>query len=73
MLVGVGAVGQRPEEERAILEIVTEMGGEGRERIRRSGHYGMYFRKASVALVPPKPKALLSATSTSCLRAWLGM
>jgi len=34
--------------------------------------YARYLRNASVAFVPPKPKALLSATSTSCLRAWFG-
>ena len=31
-----------------------------------------YLRNASVAFVPPNPKALLSATSTSCFRAWFG-
>ena len=71
VLVGIGAMGQRVEEEIAILELVTEGGPEGPERIRRSV-YGAYFRKTRVALVPPNPKALLIATSTSCLRAWLG-
>ena len=71
MLVGVGAMGQRVEEEVTILELVTEGGPEGPEPIRRFV-YGEYFRKTNVALVPPNPKALLSATPTSCLRAWLG-
>jgi len=30
---------------------------------------GRYLRNTRVALVPPKPNALLSATSTSCFRA----
>jgi len=38
----------------------------------RANHQPRNFLKASVALVPPNPNALLSATSTSCLRAWFG-
>ena len=36
------------------------------------GRYPRYLRKASVAFVPPNPKAFESAISMSCLRAWFG-
>ena len=34
--------------------------------------YSRYLRKASVAFVPPNPKAFEMAISMSCLRAWFG-
>jgi hypothetical protein len=73
VLVGVGAVRERLLEERGIGEIVIEEIAERARRIRRDDPaYGRYFRNARMAFVPPKPNALLSATSTSCLRAWFG-
>ena len=73
VLVGVGAVGERLLEEPGIGESVSEEIAERARRIRRDGPgYGRYFRNARMAFVPPKPNALLSATSTSCLRAWFG-
>jgi hypothetical protein len=72
VLGGVGGVGQRPEQERAVSEAVAEPALERLEVRRRRGQ-PKYLRKASVALVPPNPNALDSAYSTSTLRAWLGM
>ena len=73
VLVGVRAVRERLLEEPRIGELVIEEPAERARRIRRDGlGYGRYFRNARMAFVPPKPNALLSATSTSCLRAWFG-
>jgi len=73
MLIGIRAVRERLLEEARISELVVEKTTEGARRIRRDGPgYGRYFRNARMAFVPPKPNALLSATSTSCLRAWFG-
>jgi hypothetical protein len=73
VLVGVRAVCECLLKEPGIGEIVVEETAERARRIRRDGPgYGRYFRNARMAFVPPKPKALLSATSTSCLRAWFG-
>jgi len=73
VLVGVRAVRERLLEEPGIGELVIEETAERARRIRRDGlGYGRYFRNARMAFVPPKPNALLSATSTSCLRAWFG-
>src|SRR5215471_13319161 len=59
--------------EHRIGELVIEETAERARRIRRDSlGYGRYFRNARMAFVPPKPNALLSATSTSCLRAWFG-
>ena len=70
VLVGVGAVRERLLDEPGIGEIVTEEIAERARRVRRDGpSYGRYFRNARMAFVPPKPNALLRATSTSCLRA----
>ena len=73
VLVGVRAVRERLLEEPRIGELVIEETAERARRIRRDGlDYARYFRNARMAFVPPKPNALLSATSTSCLRAWFG-
>jgi hypothetical protein len=73
VLVGIRAVRESLLEEPRIGEIVIEELAERARRIRRDGPgYGRYFRNARIAFVPPKPNALLSATSTSCLRAWFG-
>jgi hypothetical protein len=69
MLGGVGGVGQRAEQERPVSEAMAQP---ALERLEVRGQ-PRYLRKASVALVPPKPKALDSAYSTSTLRAWFGM
>ena len=74
VLVGVGGVRERALEERAVAEAMAETrleGGQARG-VERLGGQARYLRKTRVALVPPKPKALDSASSTSCLRAWLG-
>jgi len=73
MLVGVRAVREGLLEELRIGELVIEETAERERRVRRDGlGYARYFRNARMAFVPPKPNALLSATSTSCLRAWFG-
>ena len=71
MLVGVGAVGQRAFEQGGVTEAVVEGALQAGQRVGVEIQ-GRYRRKASVAFVPPNPKALDRATSTSCLRAWLG-
>ena len=76
MLVRVGGVGQGPLQQGVITEPIAEPALEIRDASRvhdeRARRQARYFLKASAALVPPKPKALLRATSTSCLRAWFG-
>jgi hypothetical protein len=75
MLVRVGGVRQRAREQRlvdeAVAEPALERGDAGGVEI--GVGQARYLRKTSVALVPPKPNALDSASSTSCLRAWFGM
>ena len=66
VLVGVRGVREGAIEEGRVAKPVAETGFEGRECQPR------YLRKASVAFVPPNPKAFEMATSTSCLRAWFG-
>src|SRR5437867_568367 len=75
VLVDVRGVGERAHEEAVIGEPVAERRFQGGDRRggQRRGYQARYLRKASVALVPPKPKAFDSAVSTSCLRAWFGM
>ena len=43
-----------------------------RPRLKNSRCYPAYRFISNAALVPPKPKELESAYSTSALRAWLG-
>jgi hypothetical protein len=74
MLVGVRGMGERAGEQVAVGEPVSERALERAQArvgdLRRC--QAGYLRNASVAFVPPKPKAFDSATSTSCLRAWFG-